>query len=130
MRTPPTILALLLAVGLAHAQEPAGEPAPDARIDLRVLVTGVPGSERLDHFRAFLEEEFVGVGTANYSEFTAADAEGYDVVVIDAEITPTPNAIGLPPRPSLSRDYDRATVLVSGPGAILARPLGLKTDWG
>jgi len=130
MRTPLTLLALLLATGSAHAQEPARDSVPDDRIDLRVLVTGVPGSERLDRFRAFLEEEFTGVGTTAYTDFTAEDAEGFDVVVIDAEITPTPTAIGLPARPSLSRDYDRATVLVSGAGAILARPLGLKTDWG
>ena len=100
------------------------------KIDLRVLVTGVPGSERLKDFHKFLREEFRVVGTTSYSDFREQDARDYDVVVFDAEITPTPGRIGLPKRPDLPRDFARASVLVAGGGAILARLLGLKTNWG
>lgn len=110
------------------AQAPAAASAHQ-KLDLRVLVTGRDDGDRRTDFATFLREHFTTVGTASYSDFTAADAEGWDVVVLDAEVRPKPGRIGLPKGPKLAEDYARATVLVQGAGAIVADRRNQKIDW-
>lgn len=45
-------------------------------------------------------------------------------------MNPSENSIGIGPQPSLASTYARATVLVNGPGVIVAqRSLKSKIDW-
>lgn len=121
------LIALFVATGLP-AQ--TGFEARDEKIDLRVLMTGREEGTRRAEFVDFLRLHFKKVGAVSYSDFKPSDADGYDVVVFDAEIVPEPGRIGLPRRPQLPEDFARASVLVSGGGAGLARGLKIKTDWG
>ncbi len=107
---------------------PAAAQEPE-KIDLRVLVTGIPGSVRLAEFETFLSEHFKKVGTTSYSDFEPQQARGYDVLIIDAEVRPKPGRIGLPRAPRLTAQFDRASVLVAGAGARLQRTLENKIDW-
>ena len=97
--------------------------------DLRILVTGIVGSERLERYAEFLRGEFKTVGTTSYSKFRPEQAAAFDVVIFDCEYRPTPGRIGLPPSPKLPKDYDRASVFVSGAGSLIGRALKTKIDW-
>jgi len=99
------------------------------KINVRVLYAGVLDDPRTTEFVGFLEQHFVSVGRTSYSDFTPKDADGYDVVVFDAEPKPTINTIGLPRAPNLPSDYDRASILVGGAGVLATMPLKLKLDW-
>jgi len=99
------------------------------KINVRVLYAGALDDPRTTEFVAFLEQHFFSVGRASYSDFTPKDADGYDVVVFDAEPKHTINTIGLPRAPILPSDYDRASVLVGGAGVWATMPLKLKLDW-
>lgn len=95
-----------------------------------VLYVGSAESRRTDDFVEFLNNHFTRVGTAIYPQFTPNDADPYDVVVLDAEMRPSKNSIGIGPQPQLPADYSRATILVNGPGVIVAdRQLHAKLDW-
>jgi hypothetical protein len=123
--------ALLLAwfADMAAAVEPQAPSQADGRIKLRVLYAGVPGDSRTTDFVTFLEQHFTKVGQAPYSEFKPSMADGYDVVIFDAEPKPKPGHIGLPRPPRLPPDYDRASVLVSGAGVLAVEALQTKIDW-
>tara|TARA_R110002072_G_scaffold25443_6_gene85216 strand:+ start:176686 stop:177075 length:390 start_codon:yes stop_codon:yes gene_type:complete len=111
-------------------QQAANATTDSARIDLAVLVTGIPDSDRLADFERFLGQHFTKVGTASYSKFRAEQADGYDVVLFDCEVRPQPGRIGLRPAPELSPDFARASVMISGAGALLAeRKFESKIDW-
>ena len=60
----------------------------------RCWYAGRADSERSERFAAYLEQHFTQVGRADYSSYTAADAEGYDVVILDCEIIPPEGAPG------------------------------------
>ena len=92
-------------------------------------VTGRPDGARRGEFELFLGEHFTKVGVVDWTTFRPEQADDYDVVVFDCEVRPEPGRIGLAPAPDLPADFARASVLVCG-AAIVARPLGLKTDWG
>ena len=50
--------------------------------------------------------------------------------LIDVEMKPSDNSIGIGPQPQLPRNYARATVLVNGPGVIVAdRQFQSKISW-
>jgi hypothetical protein len=122
------LLAALLAVWFVGPVVGAEPPPPAGKINLRVLYAGVPGDARTAEFMAFLGKYFTKVGQAPFSQFEPKMADGYDVVIFDAEPKPTPNSIGMPPRPNLPRDYDRATVLIGG-AVMVTLPLQTKIDW-
>jgi hypothetical protein len=108
----------------AAAADPAG------KIGLRVLYAGRPGDARTAEFVAFLGQHFAKVGEVSYSDFEPKMADGYDVVVFDAASKRmTPNSLGLPKRPNLPPDYDRASVLIGGAGVMAVMPLQPKLDW-
>lgn len=103
--------------------------AQDARIDLRVLYAGTPDTERTEDFREFLSRHFVEVGTASFKNFEVSDADGFDVVLFDCDIRPTPGSIGVETPPTLPAGFDKASVLIGGAGALLAERQKLKIDW-
>ena len=99
-------------------------------LEQRVLFAGTLGAERTRHFVDLLDDHFVHVGTADYSDFDPALAEGYDVVVFDAEVAPSETSIGLPSaRPELPEDWDRPSVLIGSGGILIAEEVGSKLDW-
>lgn len=125
-------LAPALALGCLAATPAAQEQAEKAssKVDLAVLYVGTDGGPRTDSFVRFLGEHFREVGTAVYPKFQSRDADAYDVVVLDVEMKPSDRSIGIGPQPQLPKDYARATVLVNGPGVIVAdRQLESKIGW-
>jgi hypothetical protein len=119
------LLAALCAVWCADAA--SADPAD--KINLRVLYAGRPGDARTAEFVAFLGQHFTKVGEASYSDFEPKMADGYDVVLFDAARERVPNRIGLPPKPKLPPDYNRASVLIGGAGVMAVEPLKTKFDW-
>ena len=82
----------LLPLLLVTAQEPAPLPVAGEQVDLKVLYAGRAQSSRSERFHDYLKRHFSEVGRTDYSSYTAADAEGYDVVILDCEIIPQPGA--------------------------------------
>jgi len=120
----------VLLCGLLAAVTPAQAPAAaDPKVSLDVLYVGSKDGARTPDFVAFLQQHFRRVNTAVYRDFQATDADPYDVVVLDVEMQPKENSIGIGPQPVLPAGYARATVLVNGPGVIVAEKLGSKIDW-
>jgi hypothetical protein len=102
----------------------AEEPAPPAKIAMRILYAGHPGSAREKDFVEFLGKNFTQVQTGDLAAFNDKSADGFDVMILDWDSQGF-NA----PRPSLSRDYARATITVGVPGAIIGDQLRLKTGY-
>lgn len=121
------VFGILSAVATAQTDTPPAAPAP--QVDLAVLYVGSEGGPRTADFVSFLRKHFTTVGTAVYPMFQATEADPYDVVVLDFEMRPKDNSIGIGPQPELPANYARATVLVNGPGVIVAEKLGSKIDW-
>ena len=120
----------LLPLLLCAVQEPAPLPASGPEpVDLKVLYAGRADSARSERFADFLAGHFREVGRTDYSSYTPADADGYDVVVLDCEVIPDGRTIGMAPSPRLPRDYDRATVVVAGTVLAVERSLDSKLDW-
>jgi hypothetical protein len=113
----------------ATAQAPAPVAAVPAKQELAVLYVGSAEGPRTSDFVQFLQQHFTTVGTAVYANFDARQADPYDVVVLDVEMKPKENSIGIGPQPTLPADYARATVLISGPGVIVSQKFGSKLDW-
>jgi hypothetical protein len=105
------------------------EAAAQEKISLSVLYAGIPDAPRTKEFQQFLGQHFTKVGLAPFTEFKPEMADGYDVVIFDAPVPVLPDRIGVPPVPVLPRDFNRASVLVAGPGVNIARALDLKIDW-
>lgn len=122
----------LLVTALLLAAQSSGQPADDLapKLDLRVLYAGSAEGPRTADFVEFLQEHFAVVGTAVYADLTPADADAYDVVVLDVQMNPTETSIGIGKQPTLPQSWARATVLVNGPGIVVAeRQLKAKLDW-
>ena len=117
-------------VSASQAADPAAVPDPQTKIKLRVLYTGVPGEARTADFLELLNKHFTKVGEASYVDFEPKMADGYDVVIVDAEAKPTPGHIGLPKmKKPVPITYGRATVLIGGGGAMPFLHLHTKIDW-
>jgi hypothetical protein len=95
----------------------------------KVLFAGSPDTDRSREFVALFEKHFAKVACVDYSQFEPSQADGFDVVVLDALVKPTPGRIGLPPSPKLPADFNRATVLIGGAGVMAVEPLSSKLDW-
>ncbi len=119
----------LLLLGLLTVAAEAQQPAAPTKVDLAVLYVGSANSPRTTDFVNFLQQHFRTVGTAVYPTFQDREADPYDVVVLDVEMHPKENSIGIGAQPKLPANYARATVLISGPGVIVAEKLGCKIDW-
>ena len=96
----------------------------NGKIKLRILCTTSPKEGRTDDFVAFLKEHFVAVGTTDYLGFNGAQAEGYDVVILDDGTTRPGSQI-----PSLPPTYARATVTVGVSGSMICQRNGYKPGY-
>jgi hypothetical protein len=121
-------LLLAFALGVPAYGTPAQEAASD-KLNLSVLVTGRPDGERRADFVEFLTSHVSRVGVASYSDFTPSDADGWDVVIFDAEVRPTVGTIGLPKPPTLPKSFRRASLLMHGAGVNAVATLNPKIDW-
>jgi hypothetical protein len=138
------VLVMIFAFGCRKKEQPQGsrqkappettKPVPAAdrvyqadtaeKINLRILYAGVPNSERAKDFVEFLARHFEQVETADYNAFKQEQSRGFDVVILDYD------GVGFnAPRPSISRQYSRATVTVGVPGAFICGNLSLKTGY-
>jgi hypothetical protein len=96
----------------------------DEKIDLRVFYAGLPDTDRQKDFVGFLKEHFGEVGVGDYNTFTADQADGFDVVILDHDGFDTQA-----PTPHLGRDYSRATVTMGVPGGDIGSRMSLKTGY-
>lgn len=125
------LAAVLAFGGAAHADD---EP-----IALNVLYAGNPGSAREKDFTALLGKHFARVATADYQKFTADQAKGHDVVILDwtsiyprdkdGKILEKIDGLNSPTPPKLAEDYNRATILIGAAGGFVGQALRLKIDW-
>lgn len=120
---------LSLGLALAATWAVAIPATGQEKIELNVLYAGTPESTRTADFVGFLRDHFTTVGTTSYTNFKASEADAFDVVIFDCEIRPQPGRIGLEPRPKLPEDFNRASVMIGGPGTLLAEGFQSKIDW-
>ena len=126
------LLFVLLLVPLLFAPALCAQEAPAPKLDVKVLYAGVPG-ERTDEWRAFLTPRAASVETVDVEQFSEADANGFDLVILDC---PDPlvrkdgkvQRIRVPKPKQLSASFDRPTIVVGGMALITDR-LELKSNW-
>ena len=94
------------------------------KIDLKVLYVGHPDSDREKDFVSFLKQYFKDVKTGDLKEFKEEQTKGYDVIILDYD-----GEIFKSPRPKMSRTYNRPTVTVGVPGALICGSNSLKTGY-
>ncbi len=119
------VAAVVFTAGLfLLAPAASAQPAPGKKIDLKILYAGHPGSSREKEFVEFLGKQFRDVKAADLAGFGEAQAQGFDVVLLDYD------GDGFKaPRPALSPNYRRATVTLGVAGGLLTSSLGLKTGY-
>jgi hypothetical protein len=113
---------IVSAVGTA-----AEEPAPPAKITMRILYAGHPGSAREKDFVEFLGKYFTQVQTGDLATFDDKSADGFDVAILDYDGDGV-EALHAP-RPKLSQNYAHATVTVGVAGGLIGNQLRLKTGY-
>ncbi len=107
----------------AKEVEVVSDDEPD-KINLKILYAGLLDTDRQKDFVKFLSGHFKQVGIGDYLNFNSAQADGFDVVILDHDGVDTQA-----PTPDLSRDYCRATVTMGVPGADIGSRMGLKTAY-
>jgi len=104
-----------------------GPPAPPAKIAMRILYAGHPGSDREKDFVEFLSKYFTQVETGDLATFSDRSADRFDVAILDYD------GDGMDafkfPRPKLSQNYAHATVTVGVAGGLIGSQLRLKTGY-
>jgi hypothetical protein len=117
------VLVILLAGTWSHAQSQSA-PAAGKMSELRILYAGHPGSDREKDFVAFLKKCFDVVQTGDLQTFKEADAQGFDVTILDYDAD-TFNA----PCPTLSPLFSKPVITVGTPGGFMGRRWRLKTGY-
>ena len=116
-------MAVLLAITISQAQSPSA-PATGEISKLRILYAGHPGTDREKDFVGFLKKYFDVVQTGNLKTFKEADAEGFDVTLLDWDW----NAFE-EPGPKISESFSRPVVTLGTAGALMCRSWHLKTAY-
>ena len=94
------------------------------KIGLSIYYAGHQGSTRESDFLQFFNKHFKKVGSGDLAAFKPADAEDYDVVVLDYD------GDGFDaPRPKIKEDYSSPIVAISVVGALTAARLRLKCGY-
>ena len=104
-----------------------GKTEQKERIALRILYAGTPGSMREKDWVRFLKKHFSKVGTTELKGFTGKESNDFDVIILDSDYSGR-KAFSAP-RPSLVKDYSRATVTVGAVGAMICDGMRLKTGY-
>lgn len=95
---------------------------------MRILYAGHQGSIRETDFVGFLEKYFTEVKAAELTKFTAKQADGYDVIILDYD-TDDPGSNPELLINELSKNYSRPTLTVGVAGAMLCGRMKLKTGY-
>jgi hypothetical protein len=117
------VLVILLAGTWSHAQSQSA-PSAGKVSKLRILYAGHPGSDREKDFVAFLKKYVDVVQTGNLETFAEADAQGYDVMLLDWDL---PVLEG--PCPVLSEDFSRPVITLGVHGSMMCCRWGLKMTY-
>ena len=103
-------------------------------IQLKILYSGNPGSDRTIEFESFLKKRFSEVAVTDTSKFTESEVDEFDVVIFDWTRTMDDTGrlrrewrIANPPR--LSKSFSRPAVLIGETGGRVTSELNLKLDW-
>jgi hypothetical protein len=118
--------ALLVLVSAGTRSRAQSQPAsPTGEMSkLRILYAGHPGSDREKDFVGFLKKYFDVVQTGNLQTFKEADAEGYDVTILDYD------GDGFKaPRPMVSAGFSKPLITVGVAGGLICDRWGLKTGY-
>lgn len=119
------LLALALAAGLA--QQPAAEKLP-----FSVLYAGNPGTPYSAAWEKFLGEHASKVKFVGGSALVRADLEGFDLLVIDGEVTVKGAELQLKSEKVklvLDELQGFPVVLMGGQGGFVSDDMKLKTSW-
>ncbi len=92
--------------------------------DLKILYAGRPGSEREKDFVAFLRQNFDTVQTGDLRTFKEADAQGFDVTLLDWDWNERQG-----PKPSVSGGFSRPLMTLGVPGGLISSRWRLKTGY-
>ena len=90
----------------------------------RLLYVGLLDTPRARDFMAFLPQHFPHVATATYHGFSEAQAEGFDVTLVDYDGTDTSA-----PNPDISPAFSQPLMTLGVPGADFCSRLRLKTGY-
>jgi len=121
MRAAGAVCLLLLAWStLSSGQEP-----PQLNRNLKILYAGRPDSEREKDFVAFLRRYFDVVQTGNLETFKEADAQGFDVTLLDWDTSAPLRG----PRPPISEGFSRPIMTLGVTGAWICSRARLKTGY-
>ena len=121
---------LLLALGLALPALPQQQPAVE-KLPLQVLYAGNPDTPYSAAWEAFLAEHCARVEFVAGSALKSEDLEGFDLLVVDGEVS-------VPGEQSLKSEKIQLVlddlqgfpvVLMGGQGGFLSDELELKTSW-
>jgi hypothetical protein len=97
---------------------------PQWNRSLKILYAGRPGTDREKDFVGFLKRYFDVVRTGNLKTFKEADAENFDVTLLDWDW----NAFE-EPGPEISETFSRPVVTLGVAGALMCRNWRLKTAY-
>ena len=126
-------LALLLAGGSPSSlRAEASSVAPDGKLPLNVLYVGDTERNRAHAFAGFLSEHFQGSEAIHRDLFEPADAEDFDVVLLDWSQTEVDlMAMDELESPLGSREeWTKPLVLLDSAGLLMAGPWELQGSWG
>lgn len=97
-----------------------GQELPQRSRSLKILYAGHPGTEREKDFVGFLKKHFDVVQTGNLKTFKEADAEGFDVTLLDWDWNSWPTL-------KISDSFSRPVVTFGNFGALMCGNWRLKT---
>ena len=117
------LLLVLSADTKGNAQSPS-VPADAQMSTLRILYAGRPGSDREKDFVGFLKKYFDVVQTGNLETFKDADAQAFDVTLLDWDSKELEG-----PTPAVSESFSRPMITLGIRGAMICNQGRLKTGY-
>ncbi|MEN6334323.1 MAG: hypothetical protein ABFE01_08675 [Phycisphaerales bacterium] len=123
------LLVLAASLGCKRDEPPQSQVGPvtaypESNRALRILYAGRPGSDREKDFVAFLQWNFDTVRTGDLRTFTEADAQDFDVTLLDWDKNdPDISA------PTVSEGFSRPVITLGVPGGLIAKQWRLKTGY-
>lgn len=111
-------------VGPAGVNPESAIVNPRAGRSLKILYAGRPGSDRERDFVAFLRKYFDVVETGNLETFQEADAQGFDVTLLDWDFN-----VFEGPCPRLSESFSRPVITLGVHGSMICSRWRLKMTY-
>jgi len=110
--------------GPTGVNSPAAIANPQLNRSLKILYAGRPGSDREKDFVGFLKRYFDVVQTGSLETFQEADAQGFDVTLLDWDWNAFEG-----PRPKISESFSRPLITLGVPGGMICNEWRLKTGY-